>query len=109
MAYRRKFKITDKLPTWDAYFVSIDLSTWLGTEEINACVFSAMDITATAATANNVVMDPLKNTFTATLLKPWVRGGVAGRKYRITMKLTTDQTSQGEFYLDFQCRNLAEG
>lgn len=104
----RKFVITEKKPVYDEWFASLDLSEWLGTEEISNVAFEGFDITdgAHSATAATGILDQAKCTFTTTVVKPWIQKGSHGNKYRIRLQVTTNENAQGEFYIDFKAQNL---
>jgi hypothetical protein len=102
--FKRRAIIGDRKPTFDAWYVSIDLSTWLGTETISNVVFSAKDLTD-ESDVTSTVLDAAKNTNTNTVVKPYIQAGSHGTKYRVTMKISTAEGSQGEFYLEFKVKN----
>lgn len=101
----RKFIITEKKPVFDEWFASLDLSTWLGTEQITDAAFKGYDITSSTATEATGILDQDKCTFTTTTAKPWIQKGEDDCKYRVRIRVTTDANSQGEFYIDFKVAN----
>lgn len=96
---KRVFTIADKKPVFAQWFVEIDLTPFLNGETITAIVFSATD--SAGADATDTILDSTKNTYTTTMVKPFIRGGVPGEKYKVKMQITTASAAQtkDEFYL----------
>jgi len=81
----------------DAFAVEIDISEWLGEDTISAVSFSA----------SGAVLDGDKNTYTDTIIRPYLKNGIDGLNYIIAMKVTTTAGDVGSFYLRFACRDLS--
>lgn len=98
----RVYTITDPKPPDSEFFVEIDISEWLGTEEISSVVYTAKNM-ETGETVTSTVLDAANNTNTATIIKPWLQAGLSSAKYCITMKATSNGSpaSVDEFYLIF--------
>ena len=97
---KRLFTLTDPKPIYAEWLVSIDLTTWLGTEEISAVTYVAED-KKTRKVMTSTVLDTTKCTNTATVVKPFIQAGASGATYIVTMKVTTDSNpvSKDEIYL----------
>jgi len=100
--FKRIATIEVAKPPYDEYFVTVDISTWLDTDEIQGVVFSAKDSAGADATAT--VLDPAKNTNTTTIIKPYLKGGVSGTTYTVILKVSTSDGDNVEFYLVFMCK-----
>ena len=103
---KRLFTITDPKPIYAEWLVSIDLTRWLGTEEIDSVTYTAKDI-KTNKTVTSTVLDTTKCTNTATVVKPFIQSGTSGATYIVKMQVTTDSSpvSKDEFYLKFSIDN----
>lgn len=91
------FKLVNVKHPQDEFAVDIDISDWLGEDTISTVVF----------TASGDVLDAAKNTYTNTMIKPYLQSGVDGLDYMISMQATTAAGDVGTFYLRFMCRDLA--
>ena len=94
---KREFVIPYK-PSYSAWPVTIDMSSWLGSETISGVTFSAKRLD-TGVDATSIITDTDKNTNTATEVKPFIRGGVNGIPYLIVMKVISSEDAQEEIYL----------
>jgi len=106
MSMKRLFTITDPKPIYAEWLVSIDLTKWLGTEEISSVSFTAKDI-KTKKVVTSTVLDTAKCTNTATVVKPYIRAGSDGATYVVTMQVSTNSNpaAYDEFYLRFSIDN----
>jgi len=98
----RLFELISPKPSYSEGFINIGLTTWLETEEISTVTFTAQNFkTKQNETAN--VIDTTRCTNTTTILKPFIKGGVHGETYIVTMKVTTNASpaTKEEFYLKF--------
>ena len=104
------FIIDDPKPPDSEFFVEIDISEWLDTEEISSVVFTAKDM-ATGENVMSTVLDATNNTNTAVIIKPYIRAGLSKASYCVTMKVTADglPSSKGEFYLIFSVNDNLPG
>lgn len=99
--YGRTFVIKQPKPPWDAFFVEVDVSSWLDTDTISSVTFSATDSDGNDAT--NDVLDPAKNTNTTTTIKPYITGGDSGKTYSVVMKATSDAGDRLSCQVVFSC------
>jgi len=109
MAINRVFTITSKKPPSAEYLVEIDLTKWCDSEDILAVSYTAKN-RRTKETVTSKVLDTSKCTNTSKVVKPFIRGGVDGETYVVTMKVETNSNPQSkdEFYLIFTVEdNLA--
>uniref|UniRef100_A0A6H1ZIH8 REJ domain-containing protein n=1 Tax=viral metagenome TaxID=1070528 RepID=A0A6H1ZIH8_9ZZZZ len=99
----RLFTLSRPKPIASEWFVLIDLSDWLGTEEISSVTFSAKR-KANGTNATSEVINSTNSTNTTTVIKPFIKGGKSGETYVVTMKVTTNGSpaSVEEFYLEFR-------
>jgi len=102
MATKRLFVLSRPKPSYSEWLVQIDLTNWLGGEEISSVAFSAK-IKRNGVNVTSTVLNSSNNTYTTVLLKPFIRGGNHGETYVVTMKVVTNATpaSKEEFYLEF--------
>ena len=107
---QRLFIINDPIPDYAEFLVSIDISKWLGTEEINSVAFTAKN-KATGESATTTAIDTVKCTYTATVVKPFIKGTSDGETYIVTMQVASDGSpvSKEEFYLEFTCKTNIPG
>lgn len=96
------FKISKSKTTYEQYFVDIEALKWLRGEIIQAASFSAKDI-ETGQAAD--VVDAVKSTTYQTILKPYIKGGVTGKSYRVSIRVSTIEQSYGEFFLEFSVKD----
>jgi len=97
---KRLFNLPQEKPAFSEWFVTVDISEWLGTEDISAVTFTAIcENDGTDASA--IVLDPAKNTYTGSYLKPFIQAGQPGYTYRVEMRVTTTQGSKEVFYIRF--------
>ena len=90
-------------PPYDEWYVSVDLSTWLGNDTISSVAYTAKkDSDESDATAD--VIDAGSSTNTNTVLQPYIKGGEDGENYTVICKVTTANSDHGEFYIKFSCR-----
>jgi len=107
---QRLFVIDDPIPDYAEFLISVDISKWLGTEEINSVTFTAKN-KSTGDTATTTAIDTTKCTYTATVVKPFIKGTSDGETYIVTMQVASDGTpvSKEEFYLEFSCKTNIPG
>lgn len=79
--------------------VNIDATIWLGNQTISNIDFTAKDDAGLDSTA--VVLDSVKSTYNGVNIRPWIKGGVAGKKYRSFCKVTTNVGVIGVFIVAF--------
>ena len=85
----------------DQFFVSIDIATWLGTDTISSCAFTAVDENDVDATAT--VLDGAKCTYSGTLLKPYIKGGANGVLYVAAIEVSTTAGDKKTWFVQFTC------
>lgn len=87
--------------SFERWFVDIGISAWLDGETIQNANFSAKNV-ETGADATADVLDATKNTYDASTLKPYVKGGTSGSVYAVLCRVVTVQESYGEFVVKFK-------
>ena len=90
---KRLFNLPESKPVFSQWFVSIDISEWLETETIQTVAFSALR-EGPGEDATSVILDPAKCTYSGSVLKPFIRGGVIGATYLIEIRVTTNAGSK---------------
>ncbi|MCU0589849.1 MAG: hypothetical protein MUC33_01295 [Desulfobacterales bacterium] len=93
-----KFVLQEVKASWEKFFVEIDAAAWLGSETISNVTFSAKDAAGTDVSAT--LLDAAKNTFTTTLIKPYVRGGTSGTRYYVIMRVSTNGDNHREYVIE---------
>jgi len=98
----RLFTLASPKPSYAEGLVNIGLTKWLGSEEIASVAFTAQNFLTKQNETTNVI-DTTKCTYTTTIVKPFIQGGVHGETYLVTMKVTTNgsPTTKEAFYLKF--------
>lgn len=89
----------------DEFQITMDISDWLGTDEISSVTYSAVDGDGTDATAT--VLDAGKHTNTTTVIKPYIKGGLDDTIYTIKCLVATSDGDDKAFYSKFQCEEVA--
>ena len=107
---KRLFTIADPKPIYAEWLVSIDLTKWLGTENISSVTYTAKDI-KTRKTVTSTVLDTTKCANTTTVVKPFIQAGSDGATYVITMQVYTNSNpvSRDEFFLVFSVNDNIPG
>jgi hypothetical protein len=98
------FKFANTKTSQEHGHVSVDISTWLKTETINAVIFSARNRKTNVIDTS--VIDSVKSTFSGVYLKPYIKNGVSGQQYRIYMHVDTHEDSGGDFFIDFEVKDF---
>lgn len=98
------FTLPDFKPSYDEYFISIDLTDWLGDEQVSSVTFTATK-KSDDSDATSDVLDTGVCTNTTVLVKPWIKGGEDGESYQVKMQVSADGGSKGEFYLEFSVKD----
>lgn len=93
-----KFMMQEIKASWEKFFVEVDASAWLGAETISNVAFSAKDAAGTDVSAT--LLDAVKNTYTTTLIKPYVRGGTSGTRYYVIMRVSTNGDNHREYVIE---------
>ena len=101
---KRYFQISSSKPSYAQWFIQLSIATWVGTETIKTVNFSAKN-KDDDVDASDVVLDSVKNTYSGTTLKPFVRAGVDLNEYRVVIQVETNEGSKEEFYIDFDVAN----
>ena len=96
-----------ELAPGDEMQVTIDISDWLGTDEIASVAYTAVDGDGVDAAA--AVLVTAKHTNTATVVKPFIKGGVDGESYVVKCLVTSDAANADKkaFYVKWDCREEA--
>jgi len=97
---KRLFNLPEEKPAFSEWFVTVDISEWLGAEDIQTVVFSAI-CEDDGTDASSTILDGAKNTYTGSYLKPFVKAGQPGYTYRVEMRVTTTQGSKEVWYVRF--------
>ena len=110
MAVTRHFNLSKPKPSTSEWLVEIDLTSWLGTEEIDSVVYTAIN-KSDGSDATAVVLDQANCTNTTTKIYPFVQGGVDKATYVVTCVVTTDGVppSIESFYLEFDINDDIPG
>lgn len=106
----RLYTLSDSKPIYAKFFVEIDLTKWLGTEDISSVIFTAKNF-ETKQVATTTVIDTSKCTNSTKVLKPFIQAGTDGETYLVTMQVTTNgnPASLEEFYLKFKINDNISG
>ena len=87
---------------YDAAFVEIDVTAWLGDEVLTAVTFSALDSEGANATAE--VLDLTESTFADGIIMPYIKGGIDLERYTVICQADTVNGSHQEFRIVFNIR-----
>ena len=98
----RVFTIEDPKPVAAEFLVDIDLTTWLGTEDISTVGYVAKSM-ETGKDVTTTVLNASKNTNTAKVVQPFIQAGSDTASYCVIMTVTSDGTPAAVevFYLIF--------
>lgn len=99
----RVFILPENKSIYSEFFIAIDITKWLGTEDIASVTFTAKNF-ETKQVATTTVIDTTKCTNTTKVLKPFIQAGTDGETYLVTMQVITNGNpvaSKEEFYLKF--------
>lgn len=99
-----RFTLQEIKASWEKFFAEIDAAAWLGSETISSVAFSAKDEAGVDVTAT--LLDAVKNTYTATLIKPYIRGGTSGKRYYIIMHVDTTFDNHREYVIEMLVMDL---
>jgi len=72
----------------EAWFVSIDTTTWLAGESISSVDYEAYDSSGTDVSAT--LLDATKNTESGATIKPWIRAGTHNTRYSVVCTVTSN-------------------
>jgi len=97
---KRLWEIPGYKPSTAEFQVSLDLSAWLGTENVEAVTFTAKEVGA-GTDVTTSVLDSNKNAYSASIVRPWIKGGESGKTYQVSMAVTTNQTTKDIFVIQF--------
>lgn len=102
--------LPDAKPNYSKFFVEIDLTKWLGSEDISAVTFTAKTF-GTKQVVTTTVIDTTKCTNSTKVLKPFIQAGTDDETYLVTMQVTTNGSpaSLEEFYLKFTINDNIPG
>lgn len=102
---KRYFFIINGKPDFAEFFCIIDIEEWMEGDTIASVNFSAID-RDTGLDATSTVLDLVKSTYTSDrYLKPFIKGGDEGAKYRVQIQVTTNSDAKEEFYIDFTIKS----
>lgn len=99
-----KFVLTEIKASWEKYFAEVDASVWLGSESISSVAFSAKDEQGTDVSAT--LLNAAKNTYTNTLVKPYIQGGTSGKRYWVIMRVDSSGDNHREFVIELLVRDI---
>ena len=106
-----KTQLTGEIPYYltpgDEFLISFDISTWLGTDEIDTVAYSATDEAGETTTA---CYDSDKSEKTTNIFKPYIKAGdTNAKKFILECEITTVSTYVKTFYIIFKVNeNLAQ-
>lgn len=87
----------------DEFQVTFDISSWLGIDQISSVDYSAEDESGNDATSD--VLDAGEHDNTATVIKPYIKGGgVDDKEYMVKCKVTSVSGYTKSFYVKFAVR-----
>jgi len=89
----------------DQFQITIDISDWLETDQIDSVAYSAVD--ENGDTATTTVLDSLKHTNTTTVIKPYIKGGTHEVTYTVKCVATTVLGDKKTVYVRFTCFDYA--
>lgn len=96
----RIFELSEVKSSASEFFITVDLTNWLGSETIANVDFAVIrDSDNTDVTSE--LTDAGQNAYTATGITPYLKGGVSGESYTFHMVVTTDAGSIEDFLLKF--------
>lgn len=93
-----RFVLPEIKSSWEQYFVEVDATAWLGEETISSVSFSAKAASGEDVTAS--LLDAAKNTYTATAVRPYLRGGTSGQRYYVLLRAETTGGNFREFVIE---------
>lgn len=93
-----RFVLNEMKSSWEKYFVEVDASAWLGEETIVAVSFAAKDAAGNGVT--DTLLDPAKNTYSASTIKPYIQGGVSGTRYYVLLRVESSGGNFREFVIE---------
>jgi hypothetical protein len=99
-----RFTLQEIKASWEKFFAEIDASAWLGSETISSVAFTAKDSSGTDVSAT--LLDAVKNTYTTTLIKPYIKGGTSGNRYYIIMHVDTNGDNHREYVIELLVQDL---
>lgn len=103
---KRLWELDGMKPTTAQFFLTLDLTQWLGTESITGVTFTAKNAD-TGEVVTTTVIDTTKCTYTGALVKPFIRAGASGNTYVVKMEVTTNSTpeTKDSFYIQFSVQD----
>ena len=99
-----RFKLAEPKDPWEKWFVEVDIAKFLGAETIAAVEFLAKDAAGNDVTAT--LLDAAKNTWSGSLVKPYVQGGEHGSIYFILLRVTTSGQNYRTFVLEIIVKSV---
>lgn len=108
---KRLFILSNDKPIYSEFFISIDITKWLGSEDIASVTFTAKNF-ETKQVETTIVIDTTKCTNTTKVLKPFIKAGIDGETYLVTMQVVTNgdpTASKEEFFLKFKINDNIPG
>jgi hypothetical protein len=66
--------------------------------------FTAKDEAGTDVTTT--MLDAVKNAYTTTLIKPYIKGGTSGKRYFIIMQVDTNGDSHREYVIELLVQDI---
>ena len=93
-----RFKLAEPKSAWEKWFVEVDVAKWLGEETIASVEFLAKSDSGEDVTAT--LLDAAKNTWSGSLVKPYVRAGTSGNRYFILLRVTSSGQNYREFVVE---------
>lgn len=87
----------------DQFEVSIDVSSWLGTDTIDSVTYTAVDEDNVDATSD--VINQTLSTYSDTVISTYIVGGTAGKNYLVKTAVTTANGDKKSFYIKWICND----
>lgn len=81
--------------------MSIDISTWLGTDTIGSVAYTAEDEDDTDVTSAVIVLLSCSNT--STVIRPYIKGGSNNKIYKVKCLVTTTGGDKEAWYIKWSC------
>ena len=101
----RSFNLSSSKPPFAQWYVNIDISKWLDTEEIDSASFSAKR-TDTGADVTSEIVDSQKSGWDESILRVWIMGGINKVPYKVIASVTTKNSAKDQWSLSFKVEEL---
>jgi hypothetical protein len=102
---KRTFYLPERKPPFAAWFATVDITDWLGSETIQTATFTASR-KDTGADVTTTVIDTTKCTTVGSILKIWIMAGTTGIDYKVLISVTTTAGAKEQFAVHFGVEDL---